>query len=436
MSDPQRWLRTQAGQCPEADAILHGDDRISFAALDRMVEDAARTLADIPQAVQTHLHGDPLETLVLALAAPRAGLAFHPLSSLRAQAPDGMAWRERLHRGELPPEAVQLIISTSGSSCGTPKAAMLTGGNLAAAVTASSQGLRLYPGDSWLCCLPLSAIGGLSIPFRCIEAGAQVILTDGFDPARIGHLLKTAAVSHLSLVPAMLSRLLETDIRPTCHLKAVLVGGAALSLPLAERAIESGWPIRPTYGLSETASQVATCKDGECWQPGLAGMPLPGFEIDFTAKGRVRLRGPQVMAGYANPGLEPGLGLDRDGWLETGDMGWQDSTGQLWVSGRADDVLISAGVTLHPSEIESLLSECPELGEIAVSARPDDVWGDVPVLFHTGPARADSILDWCHRHLPGCMRPRQVVRLDQLPHNGAGKLDRRALRAAATALPV
>jgi len=431
MSDPQRWLRAQAERRPSALAILHAGDHVTFDALDRAADALARRWDDHLLAVQAQAVSDPLSTAIAAIAAPRAGLAFHPLSPGR---PDSLPWRARDKAGELPPEAVQLIISTSGSS-GAPKAAMLRGSNLAAAVTASARGLGLHPGDSWLCCMPLSAIGGLSTLFRCLEAGARVVLQDGFQVERVARSLIADRITHLSVVPAMLARLLERRVTPPPQLRAVLVGGAALSHSIAEQALEAGWPVRPTYGMSETASQIATCPTGAEWEPGLAGYPLPGFELSFTAEGRLRLRGPQLMAGYANANLEPGLGLEENGWFATGDMGWRDGSGRLWVTGRADDVLTSGGITLHPSEVENLLSQCPGIGEVAVSARPDEIWGDLLVVLFDGNISPDQVLNWSKGNLPGTLRPRQAMHIDRLPLNQAGKLDRKGLRALASISP-
>ncbi|HVI50506.1 MAG TPA: AMP-binding protein [Candidatus Sulfotelmatobacter sp.] len=430
MNDPQRWLRQQAALRPSAEAVRRGESILSFAGLDRAADDLAATLT-AAAAVHSLPPSDSMNAAVAALAAPRAGLAFHPLSAAR---PDPLSWRTGNAHRELPPEAVQLIISTSGSS-GAPKAAMLRGSNLAAATLASSQGTALHPGDSWLCCLPLCAIGGLSILFRCLQAGARTVLMDRFDADEVECRLTLDRITHLSLVPAMLARLIERRTVPPAHLRAVLVGGAALSQNIAAQALELGWPIRPTYGMSETAAQVATCVSGHSWQPGLAGYPLPGFEVAFTPEGRLRLRGPQVMAGYANPEMAPGHGLDADGWFETGDIGWRDGSGYLWVSGRADDVFISGGVTLHPSEVEHLLVQCPDIGEVAVTARPDAAWGDVLVAVFTGPARPEHVLDWSRRNLPGSLRPRHAVGMERLPLNMAGKLDRRSLRGMALTWP-
>jgi len=112
----------------------------------------------------------------------------------------------------------------------------------------------------------------------------------------------------------MLARILALGRSPPRDLRHVLVGGAALSSELAQRAASENWPIQPTYGMSETASQIATLPSlPRDWRPGHVGKPLEGAEIGLDAEGRLKLRGPMVMQGYANPVLSPG-----DGWTAAG----------------------------------------------------------------------------------------------------------------------
>ncbi len=150
-----------------------------------------------------------------------------------------------------------LLIATSGSS-GRPKVVVLTGGNLVAAATASAKITPLRPGDRWLACLPLFHIGGFSIVARCALAGAEALLHQGFDAERVFDALTSGRISHVSLTPTMLAQILALGRAPPRDLRHVLVGGAALSSELAQRAASENWPIQPTYGMSETGSQIAT----------------------------------------------------------------------------------------------------------------------------------------------------------------------------------
>jgi O-succinylbenzoic acid--CoA ligase len=461
VTSPEAWLRRQAAVSPQDTALVVEDRSYRFADLDHQIDRLAEALREhglLPgQAlgcVSTHTEGLAL----LSLAAPRAGLALLPINpkltesqidALCAKAGVSVALcddparqgtlRQRLawtqfsnldrdapaRRGD--PDAVHLIIATSGST-GTPKGAMLTGANLAAAVCASRQRLPIDPGDVWLGCLPTYHIGGLQVFFRCLEAGATILLHPHFDVEAVAADLASGRATHVSLVPAMLAQLLDNGCPPSPKLRCALIGGASLPAALAARAAAAGWPICPSYGMSEAGSQVATCARMEDWRPGMAGEPLPGLEIGTTADGRIRVRGPSVMAGYVNPTLKPGDGLDGDGWFETNDLGGLDDNGRLQVLGRADDQLISGGENVHPAVVENLAGHCPGVLSIGVTGRADPTWGDLLVAIVVGAIDETDFLDWCRAHVPSHQRPRAMLRVDALPLTPGGKLDRAALR--------
>jgi O-succinylbenzoic acid--CoA ligase len=324
------------------------------------------------------------------------------------------------------PDGIAVVISTSGSE-GAPRRVMLSAANLDAAAAASNRHLPLAAGDLWLDCLPLYHIGGLSIVWRCARAGAAVLLHEGFHAEAVAADLQRHPITHLSLVPAMLALLLETGVAPPARLRHLLVGGAALSQSLYDKATAAGWPLNPSYGMSETAAQVATWTpaDGP-WHQGLVGRPLGDNEFALAADGRIRIRGPQVMAGYLD-----GSGVDANGWLTTGDLGEIDAKGRLTVTGRADDMLISGGRNVHPLEVESCLAACPGIRDVAVTGLADKVWGDLVVALVVGDATAQGIADWCRPRLPGAAQPRRIVHLANLPRNAAGKLERSLLRQLA-----
>ena len=451
MTAPTDWLRARAMGTPEARALdLVGGQTSSFAALDGRAEALAAALAKRPPTRILAAETDQAEALaLLALAAPRAGQVLLPVNpALPAErraallAAAGLAADATLTTLPAPtatplasglglkPEAVHLVIATSGST-GTPKGAMLTGRTLAAAARSSRHLIPLGPGDVWLGCLPMVHIGGLSTLFRCLEAGATLRLPPRIDVAAGAAAPAVGRVSHVSWVPAMLDRLIAAGCRPAPRLRCALIGGAALSAPLAERAAAAGWPLLISYGMSETASQLATQPFAEGWYPGLAGTPLPGLEIGFSASSRIRVRGASVMSGYLTPDLTPGQGLDPEGWFETNDLGQFDAEGRLVIRGRADDMLISGGENIHPADVESLAGRCPGVQAIAVTGRPDPTWGDLVVAIVVGEITSEDFLDWCRHHLPAPLRPRAMVRVDQLPLTSVGKPDRAALREIA-----
>lgn len=455
MTPLAHWLEAGARQQPDAPA-LHAPqgswDYAGLAALARRSGNFLRT-KELQTGVIAMIAGSAGELALAALACAHADLALLPLDPQTAdtrrpalQALGGERVKNVLPLPrELPdappapatqtdPDALALVIATSGSE-GAPKAVMLTHANLDAAAAASNQRLPLHPGDLWLGCLPLHHIGGLSTLYRCLRAGATLLLHDGFDAAAVWRDLRRHPVSHLSLVPAMLARLLDCagDARPPASLRYALIGGAALSAPLFARARAAGWPLCPSWGMSECAAQAATLlQPGADWREGEVGEPLPGFAARIDADGRLALRGPQVMAGYLNPEGRTGMGL-ADGWLPTADLGRIAPDGKITVVGRADDVFVSGGVNIHPLEVESRLAACPGVCDVAVTALADPVWGDALVALVVGSADADAVRDWSRRHLASALRPRKIVRVGQLPRNAMGKIERAALRALAGA---
>ncbi len=464
------WLAAGARSTPQRAALLTQQGRWSYAELNETAWRGAAWLraSGLLAGTATPIAafaGDACELTLAAVACSVAGCGLLPLDPQNADARwPALAAMGGLHLRRLPAlpaqfpaaeaeatattatdaaplPAVALVIATSGSE-GAPKAVMLTPGNLDAAARAANERLPLAAGDLWLGCLPLHHIGGMSILHRCLRAGATLLQHEGFDAATVWRDLHAHPVTHISLVPAMLARLLDHaesagggEHVPPPTLRYAMIGGAALSRPLFERARAAGWPLCPSWGMSESAAQAATlAAPGADWREGDVGTPLPGFECRIGdgegSSGRVHLRGPQVMAGYLNPELRPGDGL-LDGWLPTADLGRIDAAGRLTVLGRADDVFVSGGVNVHPLEVESCLAACPGVADVAVTALPDPVWGDALVALVVGSAEAETVREWGRQRLLSAQRPRRVLRVARLPRNAMGKIERAALRALA-----
>ena len=326
---------------------------------------------------------------------------------------------------------IQLIVATSGSS-GEPNGVMLSESAIAAGARAVNTSLGLQKNDCWLNCLPLYHIGGLSIIFRCHYAGASMVLHQYFNADQVWKDLKSYRVTHISLVPVMLSQLLDVsgDARPPESLRVALIGGSSLSPSLARRAHEAGWPVVISYGMTETGALCAYDDSANAgMEAGKVGHPVNGFEFSVAeGEGNISVRGPALMSGYANPDLLPGEGLIDSSFI-TGDVGRLDETGVLYVTGRSDDALVSAGRTIHPREVEEQLERYIGIERVAITSLPDPVWGDrLIAVFEPGDFDAACFESWARGQLASAICPRVFIQLEKLPLNHMGKLDRIKLR--------
>ncbi len=321
-------------------------------------------------------------------------------------------------------EDVCLLIATSGTN-GFPRIVELTGSNLHSSALAAEQCLQISSSSVWLACLPLFHIGGLSVLLRGVFSGAKVVLEDKFEPQRLAQLLAEKGVSHLSMVPTMLARLLahNPDLEPQSALKVVLLGGGPATAGLVNAGLQRGWPLCPSYGMTETASQVATCypPPGR-WQAGSVGKALPHVEIAVGSGGEIRVRGASV-AKYVRliDGSREEL-LDAQGWLCTQDAGWLDEARGLHILGRLDDMLITGGENIHPHMLEQELAVCPGVEEVAVVAIEDPVWGEKLIALYVGSCSAQELKTWAKQRLKKAFLPKVFFAVESLPRNAMGKL--------------
>ena len=342
----------------------------------------------------------------------------------------------------LPGDQTQLFIATSGSS-GQARVTRHSGDSLAASVTASQAHTGLGCRDVWLNCLPMHHIGGFAILLRCLHAGAAMRIEEDFDAERIFNHLQRFAITHLSLVPAMLAELLtvQGERKFPDRLRCVLVGGGPLSEPLAQQALAQGWPLSVTWGMSETASHVTLHKLDSGWTPGMVGRPVRGCRLDIVdrqgqtvpGRGRVRIRGPMLMQGYYSDGDSRDNGIDA-GCFTSSDSGYLDSDGNLHLCGRADQQLVSGGYTIDPETVEASLRQCKGIGQVAVTAIEDANWGDLLLVLFTGPATPQGVLRWCRTRLDSWTRPRRALKTGSLPCTELGKPDRPAIARLAAQL--
>jgi o-succinylbenzoate---CoA ligase len=278
---------------------------------------------------------------------------------------------------DLPLERPATIVFTSGST-GTPKAALHAFGNHYYNALGSNTNIMLRPGDRWLHSLPLFHVGGISILFRCLLAGATIALPGHEAP--IGESIADLGATHVSLVSTQLMRLLREDTK-LAGLKAVLMGGGPVSASLVDEALSRGLPIHTSYGLTEMASQVTTTPPGAPPEAlHTAGRVLPEREVRIAQDGEILVRGATLFAGYVADGTL-NRSLDSDGWFHTGDLGELDESGYLRVLGRKDSLFVSGGENIQPEEIEEALSALPGVEAAVVVPVDDPEFGQRPVAF-------------------------------------------------------
>lgn len=350
---------------------------------------------------------------------------------------------------------------TSGSS-GSPKAVGIAGSAFAASAAATRTLLDLRPADCWGLCLSLGHVGGLALLLRAVAVGCSVRCWPSFDPDRVAAAVAAGRVTHLSLVPVMLRRVLDRlgDRAPSPKLRCVLVGGAAAPRELLKRAVAVGLPVAPTWGMTETTSQAATAPPELARRlPGTAGRPLPSVQVKVsktaapngrtaTPNGRtaaqnnrngvLAVRGPTLASVVVHtPGAAPEpLPLDPDGWFHTADVGRVDNAGRVWVEGRADETIVTGGLNVSPRQVEEVIESMPGVAEAVVFGTPDEEWGEVVTALVEADRKnadrnvveADDVLDYCRARLARGRRPRRVRVVDRLPRTRTGKPMRNAAR--------
>lgn len=331
------------------------------------------------------------------------------------------------------------IMFTSGTS-GKPKGAMLTHDNLIANALASHERLSMSADDHWLCVLPLYHIGGLSIIVRCFMLGATVSLFPRFDVDSVQDALSTRPITLISLVPTMLYRLLDRDVSAwTKSLRLILLGGAAADDPLMRRCASFHLPIATTYGLTEASSQVCTATPNMTYRkPASVGKPMNGITIRIVDEngntcpigtiGEICVRGKTVMAGYYHDDASTAKTI-RDGELFTGDMGYLDDDGDLWVIQRRSDLILTGGENVYPAEIEAVLRGFSGVADVAVVGISDPEWGQIVACALVGNVDIPQLQADLRQQLAGYKIPRRWLIVPALPLNSTGKVDKNAIRA-------
>ena len=487
------WLRHRAFSNPDRLALITGNIQLSFAALDQHVDQAADWLAGqgVSQGAHIALHlPNSLAFVELVHAISRIGAVLVPIN-LRLT-PDEIAWQlsdveasmlitsdpaddlrsaivervpgTRIHA--IDPHNpdfraishdrspvfhyyhdardIHAIVYTSGTT-GRPKGALLTYGNHWWSAIGSGLNLGIHTNDRWMAVLPLFHVGGLSILMRSVIYGITVVVHETFDPAKVNESIERDRVTIISVVSTMLRRMLvdqEASQYPD-WLRCVLLGGGPAPRPLLEECARRNVPVTQTYGLTESASQIATLPPDEALlKLGSAGKPLYPNELAISSDdrwaapgepGEIVVRGPIITAGYyGRP--DATSSAFRDGWFHTGDAGYLDQDGYLYVLDRRDDLIVTGGENVYPAEVEAVLSGHPDIVEAGIVGIADEEWGQrvVGLITCTDESRLEpnAIRSWCREFLAGYKAPVELRFTSRpLPRNAGGKLLRRQIRS-------
>jgi O-succinylbenzoic acid--CoA ligase len=326
-------------------------------------------------------------------------------------------------------DAVAVRLHTSGTSS-SPRAVELTYGNFLWSALASAVALQLDPRERWLCALPVSHVGGLSILLRSAIYATTAVVHERFEADRVLQALRAGEITLVSLVATTLARLLDAGLERPARLRCALTGGGPVPEALRRRAHEAGVPVALTYGLTEACSQVTSTPVRLLRSEG----PVPGpplFCVRVGIAGAEQTSGGEGEILVAGPTVAPAAS-SADGWLHTGDCGFLDGDGRLHVTGRLAETIISGGENVAPAEVEAVLESHPDVLEAAVIGRAHASWGEsVTAIVVPRPGsepREEALRAHCARALAPYKVPREVVlSAARLPRTRSGKLQRRKL---------
>jgi long-chain acyl-CoA synthetase len=374
----------------------------------------------------------------LVICTEDAGGDVLALSSLEQAQPGPIVARDD--------DDVAALLYTGGTT-GRAKGVMLTHANLHFTGRSAYDAGHLPGVNRALATLPLSHAYGLLVTLAGMhteEQGVSVLLR-WFDPAAFLGLIQEHGLQLSAVVPSMLQILLSKPLEEydLSTLRYLSSGGAPLPREVEQefRRRVPAVAIRQGYGLTETAALVSTNPAGR-EKPGSVGLPVPGTELQILDEqgrplpvgeiGEICCCSPGVMRGYWNSPKATGDAL-RDGWLRTGDVGYLDEQGYLFIVDRKKDLIIRGGFNVYPRDVEDALVEHPAVQMAGVVGRPDQVHGEEVVgfvaLHPDAQLSPEELISWARKRIGGYKYPREVQLVDSIPLTAVGKIDRKTLRS-------
>ena len=342
------------------------------------------------------------------------------------------------------PDDAAFICYTSGTT-GDPKGAVLTHGSFNAGSQSWAQALDLWPGDKLQLPFPLAFTGGLALWLYTYWSGGSLLLDNEVNIDRIFDNFEKERATGFMGVPTIFQMIVDHPRWKTADLsswKKACSGGAVVPPSLLKAVQARGVPMLQMFSLTESSAAGTVLPSHDALRKvGSAGIPInhgslkiaddDDNEVPVGEVGEILLKGPQIMAGYWN-NPEASAAALRGGWLHTGDLGYVDDEGYLYVVDRKKDMLISGGLNVYPAELERLIANVPGVVEVAVVGVPDERWGETPlVIVFTNGAKveANDVLQVCRDNLADFKLPRYFhVSETPLPRNMSGKILKRELK--------
>tara|TARA_Y100001970_G_scaffold294141_1_gene447452 strand:- start:1780 stop:3270 length:1491 start_codon:yes stop_codon:yes gene_type:complete len=327
-------------------------------------------------------------------------------------------------------DGAALIGYTSGTT-GRPKGAVLTHGNLLSSVRGLEIAWRWTSKDILILALPLFHMHGLGVGLHgSLTVGGRAVLLPDFDADQVLDSIKKFGATMFFGVPTMYGRLLNSEkVSQLGDLRLCVSGSAPLSAEVHRKIYDSaGQHILERYGMTETAMLVSNPYEGER-RPNSVGFPLPGVEVRIEGDPpEIQVKGPNVFKGYWER-QEENLSAFDGGWFRTGDLGAIDSDGYLAITGRAKELIISGGFNVYPKEVEDVIVEHEAVQECAVVGVSDEEWGEAVVAFVVATRDVDSaeLRNFVGERLAHYKRPQNTYRVDSLPRNALGKVQKHRL---------
>ena len=321
------------------------------------------------------------------------------------------------------------IMFTSGTT-GRAKAVRQSYENHYESAIGCEQRFGYGPESVWMNVNPIYHISGFSILMRSVIRGCTMILVEKFEPMNVWRELEEHEVTHVSMVPVMLGRMMEHEGRH--NLEGILLGGAGVTMDLLSRALERGFPVYNSFGMTETCSQIVSIgpEDPKILK-GTVGRPLDNISIriDEENEGELLVKGPAVTTGYVNAELS----LDA-GYFRTGDIGSIDDDGYLYILDRRSDLIISGGENIYPKEIEDAAAAHASVRKSVVIKQKDQEWGEVPVLLIELEEGAGfdrtAVMEVLEQRLARYKLPKEIHETKEVIMTSTGKVSRMKNREA------